>query len=206
MKDAGVEFAFVTNSRLNAEQFFELIGIDLYLACRSYDKVPVLMALQRRVLEAAAKGSTVTIVVDNAHRLAPEVLEEIDLLGNFESRRGKLLQIVLAGDVELEEKVRALSSLQQRIGVRVKLAPLDEATTEAYIRGRVEKAGASADEWFEGNAMHEIWSRTGGVPRLINMLALALVERPREQERKPATAKEVEQVAQEMELDRRVTR
>lgn len=200
LEHAGVDFAVISNSRLSAGEFFEILGVDLDLRCQSYRKVQVLVALQDRVMEAASRGSTVAILVDNAHRLAPDVLEEIDLLGNYDSRRGKLLQVVLSGDLELDDKIRALDSLRQRLAVRVRVDPLDEPAAAAYIRGRVEKAGADA-ALFPDDVAREIFARTRGLPRLINALACAVLERAFELDEQRLTPDMVTHAAAETQLD-----
>jgi general secretion pathway protein A len=200
LEHAGVEFAVISNSRLSAEQFFEILGVDLDLRCQSYRKVQVLVALQDRVMEAASRGSTVAILVDNAHRLAPDVLEEIDLLGNYDSRRGKLLQVVLSGDLELDDKIRALDSLRQRLAVRVRVDPLDEPAAAAYIRSRVQNAGADS-ALFPDDVAREIFARTRGLPRLINALASAVLERAFEVDEQRLTPDMVTHAAAEAQLD-----
>src|SRR5215472_1313582 len=100
-----IEFAFVFNSRINTDQFFEMIAYDLDLPCTRTSKTEVLFALNQLLVEQAQDGRTVVLIVDEAHNLEWEVLEEIRLLGNLENRGGKLLQIVLAGQPESVQKI-----------------------------------------------------------------------------------------------------
>ena len=100
-----IEFAFLFNSRINVEQFFEMIAYDLDLPCPRTSKTEVLFALNTLLVEQAQEGKTVVLIVDEAHNLEWEVLEEIRLLGNLENRHGKLLQIIIAGQPELDRKL-----------------------------------------------------------------------------------------------------
>jgi type II secretory pathway predicted ATPase ExeA len=102
-----IESAYLFNSRINATQFLEMIAYDLDLRCERTSKTEVLFALNQMLMVQAHHGKTVALLVDEAHSLEWEVLEEIRLLGNMETRRGKLLQIVLAGQPELDRKLDA---------------------------------------------------------------------------------------------------
>src|SRR6266853_220109 len=104
-----VEFAFIFNSRITSEQFFEMIAYDLDLRCERTSKTEVLFALNQLLLQQSQQGRTTVLIVDEAHNLEWEVLEEIRLLGNLENRRGKLLQIILAGQPELDRKLEEVS-------------------------------------------------------------------------------------------------
>src|SRR6202011_4895916 len=100
-------------------------------------------ALNDMLLSQVDKGSTGVLIVDEAQNLEWEVLEEIRLLGNLENRRGKLLQIILAGQPELERKLDApnLRQLKQRIVLRFNLSAFTLAETTEYVNTRLEKGG-----------------------------------------------------------------
>jgi general secretion pathway protein A len=202
LESVGVEFALLLNSRLTTEEFFEALSLDLSLTCESTRKVQVLMALQERAAAAGQQGSTIAILIDNAHKLGPEILDEIDLLSNYESRRGKLLQIVLAGQAALDSKLQGvdLYSLKQRIGVRARLAGLDVRETTAYIHARLLKAGAVDCSIFPESITREIWERTGGIPRLINAAGGALLEAASKLGLRTLTAELVHRIAGELDL------
>ena len=114
------EFAFVFNSRLTPDQFFEMIAYDFDLQCDRKSKTDVLFALNALLIEQAERGRTAVLIVDEAHNLEWDVLEEIRLLGNLENRQGKLLQIILSGQPELDRKLDTanLRQLKQRIVLR----------------------------------------------------------------------------------------
>ena len=146
-----IEFAFLFNSRINSEQFFEMIAYDLDLPCSRTSKTEVLFALNQLLVEQAQDGRTVVLIVDEAHNLEWEVLEEIRLLGNLENRNGKLLQIILAGQPELDRKLDApnLRQLKQRIVLRCNLQPFTLRDAVEYIESRLERAGhAGAGSFF----------------------------------------------------------
>src|SRR5690242_2417370 len=111
-------YASIFNSRANVEQFFEMLAYDLDLNCDRNSKTQVLFVLNQVLLDRAALGRTTVLIVDEAHNLEWDVLEEVRLLGNLENRRGKLLQIVLAGQQELDRKLEApeFRSEERRVG------------------------------------------------------------------------------------------
>ena len=120
-----IAFASLFNSRLSVEPFFKLPAYDLDLRCSRSSKTEVLwclnnLCLNNLPLERASAGRTTVLIVDEAHDLGWEVLEEIRLLGNLENRHGKLLQIVLAGQRELDERLERpeYRQLKQRIAMR----------------------------------------------------------------------------------------
>ena len=131
-----IEFAFVFNSRINPGQFFEMIAYDLDPRCERTSKTEVLFALNQMLMVQAHEGRTVVLIVDEAHNLEWDVLEEIRLLGNLETRQGKLLQIVLAGQPELDRKLESpnLRQLKQRIVLRCTLDPLTLRDSIEYIQ------------------------------------------------------------------------
>src|ERR1700734_1937981 len=138
-----IAFASLFNSRLTVEQFFELLAYDLDLQCNRHSKTEVLLTLNNMLLERAAAGRTTVLIVDEAHNLEWDVLEEIRLLGNLENRKGKLLQVIIAGQPELDRKLDApnLRQLKQRIVLRCNLQPFTLRDAVDYIQSRLEKAG-----------------------------------------------------------------
>ncbi len=165
-----VAFASLFNSRLTVEQFFEMVAYDLDLRCNRLSKTEVLLSLNHLLMERATAGQTTVLIVDEAHNLGWDVLEEIRLLGNLETRRGKLLQIILAGQQELDHKLEdpAYRQLKQRIALRCALRGLDLNETLAYINTRCEHAGVAEQNIIGPDLMEEIHRRTQGMPRLIN--------------------------------------
>jgi general secretion pathway protein A len=165
-----IEYASLFNSRINPQQFFEMIAYDLDLRCNRTSKTEVLFALNSLLIQQANEGRTSVLIVDEAHNLDWDVLEEIRLLGNLENRRGKLLQIILAGQPELDRKLDApnLRQLKQRIVLRYNLKPFSEAETIEYIETRLAYAGMDDQTVFSRPILAEIHRRSQGIPRLIN--------------------------------------
>src|SRR5689334_22496621 len=157
LEDQFIEFAFLFNSRINSDQFFEMIAYDLDLPCARTSKTEVLFALNQLLVEQAQDGRTVVLIVDEAHNLEWEVLEEIRLLGNLENRNGKLLQIIMAGQPEFDRKLDApnLRQLKQRIVLRYNLNPFTEEDTMRYINSRFAKAGIPEQAIFPVEIMQE---------------------------------------------------
>lgn len=129
-------------------------------------------ALGAYLLEAYAKGDRVVLIIDEAQNLSTEALEQVRLLTNLETETQKLLQIILIGQPELRDTLARpeLRQLAQRITARYHLRPLDEAGTTAYLRHRLTTAGAKRFP-FAQDAVRRIHQRSGGVPRLINVIA-----------------------------------
>src|ERR1700689_4130163 len=165
-----IEFAFLFNSRITSDQFFEMIAYDLNLKCQRTSKTEVLFALNSLVVREADQGRTTVLIVDEAHNLEWEVLEEIRLLGNLENRQGKLLQIILSGQPELDRKLDApnLRQLKQRIALRCNLQPFTLRDAVEYMESRLEKAGLPKQTVFSEELMAEIHLRSQGIPRVIN--------------------------------------
>src|SRR6202044_1801104 len=153
-----IAFASLFNSRLTVEQFFELLAYDLDLQCNRHSKTEVLLTLNNMLLERAAAGRTTVLIVDEAHNLEWDVLEEIRLLGNLENRKGKLLQVIIAGQPELDRKLDApnLRQLKQRIVLRTNLHAFTLRDTVEYIQSRLEKAGMRDQTVFPEELMADI--------------------------------------------------
>src|SRR5450755_4378448 len=197
------EFAFLFNSRINTEQFFEMIAYDLDLPCSRVSKTEVLFALNTLLVEQAQDGRTVVLIVDEAHNLEWEVLEEIRLLGNMENRRGKLLQVILTGQPELDRKLDApnLRQLKQRIVLRCNLEPFTASDTADYINTRMERAGLANQTVLSPELMAEIHARSQGIPRVINAICDNLLLTCYAMEGKVATLEMLDEVSRDMRLE-----
>lgn len=198
-----IEFAFLFNSRVNCEQFFEMIAYDLNLPCARTSKTEVLFALNQLLVEQAQQGRTVVLIVDEAHNLEWDVLEEIRLLGNLENRNGKLLQIILAGQPELDRKLDApnLRQLKQRIVLRCNLRAFTLRDAVEYIQSRLEKAGMPNQTVFSEELMAEIHLRAQGTPRLINAICDNLLLTAFAEEQKVCTKKMLDEISHDLRLE-----
>ena len=198
-----VTYASVFNSRLTPDQFFEMVAYDFDLRCTRTSKTEVLFALNQLLIERANMGRNTVLIVDEAHNLEWEVLEEIRLLGNLENRRGKLLQIIIAGQQELDRKLEApeYRQLKQRVALRCVLKPLELQETIEYINSRMAVAGMKDQQVFPPELLAEIHYRAQGIPRLINALCDNLLLTSFAMERKVATLEMLDEVTTDMRLD-----
>ncbi len=197
-----ITYASLFNSRLTVEQFFEMIAYDLDLHCKRTSKTEVLFALNQLLIDQANRGGTTVLIVDEAHNLEWDVLEEIRLLGNLETRRGKLLQIILSGQPELDRKLDApeYRQLKQRIVLRCILRPFEAGETFEYIRSRLARAGMPEQAVFPQEVMVEIHRRAQGIPRLINAVCDNLLLTAFALESKTATLAMLDEVTVDMRL------
>jgi general secretion pathway protein A len=169
------EIALILNPRMTAPEFLlticEELGIGVQDSATGSLK-DLVDILSQYLLRAHSGGKRVVLVVDEAQNLAPEVLEQVRLLTNLETNTQKLLQIILIGQPELRELLdrNELRQLAQRITGRYHLCPLTPEETAAYVRHRLRVAGATSDI-FTPAALREVQRRSGGVPRLINVLS-----------------------------------
>ena len=195
--------AFLFNSRMNTNQLFDFILAEFEISCPSPSKSQQLMRLNQWLLDRYRAGETVVLIIDEAQNLTFPVLEEIRLLTNLETATEKLIQIVLSGQQELEEKLKLpqLRQLRQRIMLKCKTQPLNNEQTHSYILERLKTAGAGPEPIFSQQALNTVYLYSLGIPRVINLLCEhALVNAFVEQQR-PIQPGIVEEVAREFELD-----
>src|SRR5215470_7471883 len=166
----GCKTALILNPMVTSTQLMRTILTELGLESRTRDRTAYLEILNRFLLEEAAAGNDVVLLIDEAQDLEPELLEQVRLLSNLETDQRKLLQIVLIGQPELREKLneRGLRQLRQRITVRYHLAPLNRFETARYIGHRLRVAGANGRPSFTRWAVRRVHHYARGVPRLIN--------------------------------------
>ena len=195
--------AFLFNSRMNSSQLFDFILAEFEIVCESKSKSQQLMKLNSWLLDRYRSGETVVLIIDEAQNLTYPVLEEIRLLTNLETSTDKLLQIVLSGQPELEDKLKLpqLRQLRQRIMLRCRTTPFLQEQTQEYITERLRIAGASGAPIFSPKAVEAAHMYSLGIPRVINLLCEhSLVNGFAEQQR-PILPKIVEDVAREFQLD-----
>jgi len=195
--------AFLFNSRMNSNQLFDFILAEFEIPCESRNKSQQLMKLNHWLLERYRAGETAVVIVDEAQNLTYPVLEEIRLLTNLETSTDKLLQIVLSGQPELEEKLKLpqLRQLRQRITLRCKTAPLTTEQTFDYIAERLRIAGATGNPIFGKEAVETVHVYSLGIPRVVNLLCEHALVNSYVEQQHVVTAKIVEDVAREFQLD-----
>jgi general secretion pathway protein A len=198
-----IEFAFLFNSRITPSELFEMIAYDLDLRCNRSSKTEVLYALNEVLIQQASQGRTTVLIVDEAHNLDWDVLEEVRMLGNLENRTGKLIQVILAGQPEFDRKLDApnLRQLKQRVVLRCHLKSFGEIETIEYIESRLAKAGMPDQEVFSPELLSEIHVRSQGIPRLINALCDNLLLIAFALEVRTATMEMLDEVTTDMRLE-----
>jgi general secretion pathway protein A len=173
LKSVQVAFGYIVNTRLTPGEFLRYMVHDLQVPTQARDKSELLLDFSKYLIERHRRGSTTALVVDEAHALELDVLEEIRFLGNLETARQKLLQVVLVGQPELDTKLDSpeLRQLKQRIMLRCRLQPLHDAETRPYIERRLLAAGAKPDRIsFPDPTVELIYLYSNGVPRVINTI------------------------------------
>jgi type II secretory pathway predicted ATPase ExeA len=167
-----VATAFIFNSRLDVPQFLDFMMADFAIPCDSKSKSQVLQRLYNWLLDRYRAGETAVLIVDEAQNLSDEVLEEIRMLTNLETFTEKLLQIVLVGQPELEQRLKQpqLRQLRQRLTLRAKTHPFNMEETRLYINQRLRIAGSNGDQVFDPEAVAALFRYSMGVPRVINLL------------------------------------
>jgi len=195
--------AFIFNTQLSATEFFDFLIADFGIICKSRTKSDVLLQLNRWLLDRYRAGETVVLVLDEAQNLSPQLLEEVRLLTNLETSTEKLLQIVLCGQPELEERLKhtQLRQLRQRITVRCRTSPLSLAETHGYIAERLRIAGANGEMIFSPEAIESVFNYARGIPRVINVLCEHALINAFVDEQRPIRASLIDGVAREFELD-----
>jgi general secretion pathway protein A len=169
-----VTYAYLFNGRLSPSEFLQYILSDFRLPTSGKNKSELLFDLGQFLVSRGERKMTTVLIVDEAHHLSADILEEVRLLSNLETDDDKLLQIVLVGQPELEEKLDSvgLRQLKQRIAVRTQLGPLDADETKRYIEQRLQIAGANLcpNPLFSSETIAAVHVYSRGLPRLINTI------------------------------------
>ncbi|MEL7290757.1 MAG: AAA family ATPase [Pseudomonadota bacterium] len=164
-----VELVLIPNPALDGDQLRMAVANELGI--KNVAPSRVVDVIQQRLLTLAQQGKQVVVLVDEAQALSDEALEVLRLFGNLETEQRKLMQIVLFGQPELDERLAShhLRQLRQRITFSAQLRGLTVAEVVAYIDNRIEKAGGEAT-LFSLNHKKAIWRASYGYPRLINQI------------------------------------
>jgi len=171
--DGRVRTSFIFNPLLDQADFLNYVCDDLDIGADGLkSRGQSLTALHHFLLDCFQKGEKVFLIIDEAHCLKPELLQEVRLLTNLETSRQKLLHVILLGQPELTATLDspAFQPLKQRITVRYHLPPLDRSETWEYITHRLKRAGSRDLAIFDKGAMEKIYRYSRGIPRVINIL------------------------------------
>lgn len=167
------DVALILNPELTTQEFLTAITGELGIKVPGDLSIKALIdGLNAYLLDAHGRGRRTVLIVDEAQNLGAELLEQVRLLTNLETPKQKLLQIILIGQPELREVLSRADMRQvaQRVTGRYHLEPLNQVDTSKYVKHRMRVAGASGSV-FRPAAIREIFRRSKGVPRLINVVA-----------------------------------
>ena len=164
--------SYIFHSSLNAAGLFEFIARDFGLRVESSRKSELVAVLEKWLLVRQAEGDSPVVVIDEAQALSVRTLSELCLLLNLENTGGKLIQLLLAGQPELDEKLRlpALRQLRRRVAVRSRLPALSLEETAEYVAARLKSAGGVNAQIFPAESLEALYSYVQGVPRITNLL------------------------------------
>ncbi len=170
--DDDIVYAIVSQTQLTPTQFLQAVLTEFGFKPFNKRKVELLDMLNMFLIEQYSNGKKVLLIVDEAQNLSKKVLEEIRLMSGVETRKEKVLRIILAGQPELRQTLESpkLKQLVQRMRLRFHVGPLDRRDMQQYIDHRIAVAGRTPNDLFEEDCFDIIYRYTGGVPRLINTL------------------------------------
>ncbi len=197
-----VATAFVFNSKMNVPQFLDYMMTDFGIPVETDSKSQILMRLYNWLLDRYRAGETAVLIVDEAQNLSDDVLEEIRMMTNLETFTEKLLQIILVGQPELEQRLKQpqLRQLRQRLTLRAKTHPLTLEETKAYVAQRLRIAGSNGHMIFEPEALVAIHRYSAGIPRVVNLLCEHCLVGAFVDQQRTVSPAGVESVAREFDL------
>ena len=172
LRRRGRSTAYIFHTHLEPIGLLRFILSDFGLPCQTRSKSELVKTLHRWLLERNAAGDLPVLILDEAQAIPTHTLDELRLLLNLETPRGKLLQIILSGQPELDEKLRLpeLRQLRQRIMFHSRLSLLTPHETAAYISNRLAVAGCSDSSLFPDQVIQDIYRSSRGIPRVVNLL------------------------------------
>lgn len=175
LAESDFDIGLITNPSLTPIDFLKEALYQIGLESPSSSKADLLKLMNDRMVENMRSGRSTLLVIDEAQLIYQETFEEIRLLLNFQMNDRYLLQLVLIGQPELRDKLRAYKQLDQRIAIRYHLNPLSMDDAKSYVAFRLEKAGQGTS-MFTPDALDEIYHASTGIPRVINKICdLALL-------------------------------
>jgi len=196
--------AFIFNSHLEPKHLYDFMLADFGVPPDPRWQGNALMCLGQWLTKRGREGQIPALIVDEAQGLSLEVLEEIRMLLNLETPQEKLLQVVLAGQPELEEKLNRPEARQikQRISLRCRTAPLAAKETRDYIQARLDVAGAAGRTIFSPDAVEAVHAYSRGIPRVMNLLCEHALINAYAANMRVVPARILDEVAREFHFDR----
>jgi general secretion pathway protein A len=200
--ESNVHTAFIFNPKLNLNELVRSVLTDLGVTVSSGDRFSLMAKLNDYLIEQFKKDRIVAILIDEAQDLSDELLEEIRLLSNLETDNNRLVQIVLMGQPELEQRLDQpqLRQVKQRITLRCRLTPLPLDEVGSYINCRLNTAGYEGKGLFERKAVEKIGLNSQGIPRLINVICDNALLIAYASSKKKVSAAMIEEVARDLRL------
>jgi general secretion pathway protein A len=198
--------AFIFSSDLPFLQVMALILDELGIL-QPVKKLTAFEAFRRLkdfAIEQLDAGGNVVIMVDEAQNYDPKTIEGLRLLSNLESGDRKMIQVVLAGQPELDRKLskKAMQHFAQRVSIRRTTAPLDEKHAREYIRHRLKLVGYTGEDLFSKKAINLIWQHSRGIPRRINVLCDNVLLNAYSEGRKTVKAIDVVEAINDLSFDK----
>ncbi|MGB7495735.1 MAG: AAA family ATPase [Candidatus Acidiferrum sp.] len=206
LRQFGYSTAYVFHPLLPFTGLLQLILVEFGISCVSPCKKDQLLALKNWLIDRHRAGDCPVILVDEAQALKSRTLNELRRLLDFEIGGARLVQIVLAGQPRLEEKLnrRKLSRLRERIMCHCKLSPLTLTETSGYIATRLATTGAIGRCVFPEAVVHDIFQYSSGIPRVINLICEHALLTAYAAHRDFVNSDDVLRVAQEFDLHKEV--
>jgi general secretion pathway protein A len=200
-----ISTAYVFHPRLERIELFEFILRDFGVEFSAGRKGDLIRVLHEWLIAQDAVGDRPVLVLDEAQALSLQTLDELRLLLNLENPTGKLLQIILAGQTELEDKLRRpeLRQLRQRVMFHCKLSTLSEAETASYIQSRLLAGGLDTTELFPADTIARIHKHSNGIPRVINLLCEHALITAYGEQQQIISAESIERIAIDFDLSAR---
>jgi len=200
-----ISYAYVFNSRLAPTEFLQYVLSDFGMPASGRNKCELLLDLSKFVVSRGSQHMTTVLIIDEAHDLPVDTLEELRLLSNLETTEDKLLQIILVGQPELDKKLDSveLRQFKQRIALRTQLGALASNQTREYIEQRLRIAGADSNSrpLFSPEAIAAVHAFSRGFPRLINIICENALISAYAQQSETVTERVIEEVASEFRLE-----
>ncbi|MGE5215945.1 MAG: AAA family ATPase [Chloroflexota bacterium] len=169
---SNVKTAYISNTLVGYTELLRLMLGDLGLPNSTDSRSEMIERLGDYLIEQFAAGNTIALLIDEAQNLSRDTLEELRLLGNLETDKDKLLQIVLVGQPELEQQLDQpeLRQLKQRLALRSRLTPIARDEVGVYIDSRLQTIGHCCENLFDAGAVEKVAAYSTGIPRLINII------------------------------------
>jgi len=203
-----VKVVLMSNPTLTRSEFYEFLARAFELTDAASDsKTRFLFELRRELQERQASGYLSALVIDEAQSIPYELLEEIRLLSNVETTTTKLMNVILAGQPELSDRLNdtSLRQLKQRISLRCQLKPMELNETASYIAGRLRIAGGRPEQVFTREAVSAVYQASGGLPRTVNVICDNAMIGGFAAQVKPLNAAFVEDVCRDFDIKRAVS-